>query len=291
MRFLILITALLVLSQSAILIRFANASAEALGLWRMLIAVPVLGFFLLWRGVKKLSWKKQECFFALLSGFFLFIHFYTWFLAVQKTTVANAMILFSSNPVFTAIGAYFWFREKLYLRHFIALAFSLLGILVLVSQSLEFNSAYIIGDGLAILCSIFFSAYVLAGKNARKTLDNLSFTFLAYSICGLCFAIIVVYTGAAIWGFDKKTWLALLGLAFGSTLMGHALLTYSLNFFNINLVSISTLSEPIATIASASYFFQEKITWQILLGCSLIAVGVLILYLPYIRKNLFLKSV
>ena len=87
----------------------------------------------------------------------------------------------------------------------------------------------------------------------------------------------MVWKGIPFLGYNQTTWLAYLGLAFGSTLMGHALFTYCLQYFNINFMSIITLSEPIISALSAYLIFSEKITADGILGFTLVAVGVVVL--------------
>src|SRR3954468_11949631 len=111
----ILLTSLFVLSQSAIFVRLAHAPAPAIGFWRMVIALPVLAGFLFWhkRGGDLLRLSRRQWCGVAVCGFLLFAHFFTWFLSVQKTSVANSMVLFSSNPLFTALGAWIFFGEKI----------------------------------------------------------------------------------------------------------------------------------------------------------------------------------
>lgn len=281
-----LLTSLFVLSQSAIFIRLANAHAAAIGFWRMAIALPVLGAILLW--------KRQHPHLARLSGsqwgwvilcaFFLFTHFYTWFLSVQMTNVANSMIIFSTNPLFTAIGAWIFFQEKIEKRHWVALAFCFGGIYFMVRDSLTMSEEHVWGDVMGLACSFLFSAYVLVGKGIRHRLPNLPFAFGTYSFVTFFFFALMLALGQPFFGYSPSTWIGFSGLAFGSTLLGHSMFTYCLQFFNVNLMSISTLSEPMLTALSAYLFFGEPITRGAIVGFVFVSVGIFALYFPYLRS-------
>ena len=276
---------LLVLSQSAIFVRTAAAHAVAIGFWRMAIAVPVLGLLLLWRGhgpaIRAL--KPRQWLLFILCGFFLFAHFYTWFLSAQRTSLAHSMILFCTNPLYTAIGAYFFFGERASLRHLLALSLCFTGICFLLSD--KGGAATLEGDLLGVACAVLFSAYVLVSKGLRARLDNVPFAFVTYTACLGFFFAAMITIGLPFFDYGPQAWASFAALAFGSTLLGHSLFTYCLHFFHVNLLSISTLVEPVFTAISAYYFFGEPITAAGMLGFGLVGVGILALYFPYLRAK------
>lgn len=286
-----LLTSLVVLSQSALFIRLAHdATAEALGFWRMAIAVPALALVITWhRGwgeVGRLRGRQWGG--LLLCGFFLYAHFYTWFLSVQKTTMANSMILFAANPLFTAMGAWVFFRERLQRRHAIALVLCFSGIYFMMRDSLQLNPEHFAGDLLGFACAVLFSAYVLLSKGLRKNLSNLPFAFVTYGFVGTYFAATIVVVGSRFFGFSLHSWIGFSGLAFGSTILGHSMFTYCLQFFNVNLMSISTLSEPMLTAFTGYLFFGERLSQGAIIGFLFVAAGIVVLYLPWllsIRKE------
>lgn len=274
-----------VLSQSAIFIRYAEAPAAAIGFWRMILALPVLVVLLFWkrRWGNVFRLRSQQWMALFLCGFFLFAHFHTWFLSVQKTTLANAMILFGLNPLFTAIGAWIFFREKMEWRHGLALVLCLLGLYFLLEESLQLSASHFEGYVLGIICAIFFSAYVLVSKGIRRDLHNVPFALVTYTVCMVCFALLMSLTAVPFLGYPTNSWIGFAGLAFGSTLLGHSLFTHSLQFFNVNLMSISTLVEPILTAISAYILFREPLSRGAVFGFFFVTLGILAMYFPYLR--------
>jgi drug/metabolite transporter (DMT)-like permease len=91
-----------VISQSGNIIRLSGAHPVAIAAWRLGLAGMLLMVFYGRRlgELKKLT--RRELLLLLLSGVFLAFHFFTWIAAVQHTTVANAAIFFSANPVLVA---------------------------------------------------------------------------------------------------------------------------------------------------------------------------------------------
>lgn len=274
-----LLLSLLVLSQSAVFVRMAAAPAVAIGFWRMVIALPVLMTILWWqkRGKELTVLDRRQWISLALCGFFLFAHFYTWFLSIQKTSLAHSMILFCANPLFTAIGAWMFFGERVTLRHGVALLFCFAGVYCLLSEKAAIHSLE--GDLLGLLCSFLFSAYVLMGKGLRRRLANVPFALVTYGFTTLCFAFMMVALGLPFFAYGAQSWVAFSALAFGSTLLGHSLFTHCLQFFSVNFLSLSTMIEPVFTAISGAVFFGEPITRATVLGFFLVFLGILSLSL------------
>lgn len=288
MPFALLSLAILILSQAAIFIRFAQTHAAAIGFWRMLAACVLLVPVLVHRRehllLFKTDWRRKLE--LMLCGFFLYLHFYTWFLSVHKTSVANAMILFSTNPLYTAIGAFLFFQEKIYPRHIFSLLLCFSGLFVMMKASLDLRPESFTGDLLAFVCAVLFSCYILSSKNLRKSMPNPPFIFGIYFFCTFFFGITMLVENSPFGGYGAGTWAAIAALAVGCTLLGHAVLTYCLQFFNVNLISCSTLVEPLLSALSAWIIFGEPLTREAGLGFAFVSVGILVLYSPYLYELL-----
>ena len=281
-----LTVSLVVLSHSGIFIRYCNADAAAIGFWRMAIAVPLLFLMVLGQGQwGKVTGLRGRQWTALAGcGFALFSHWWAWFVAVQLTSLANSMVLFAISPLFTALGAWLFFRERMTARHAVALVFCFAGVVALFRGSLALEPAHLKGDLLGLLASLLFSAYVLVSKGIRRELENLPFTLVTYSAAGLFFLALMAGKGLPFFAYDRTTWLAYLALAFGPTLLGHALFTWCLQFFNVNLMNILILSEPVIASASAWLLFQEPLTGHQAAGFVFISLGVFALFVPWRRR-------
>lgn len=86
-------------------------------------------------------------------------------LALANTSVANTLVIVSSAPLFAAILARFVLREAVARRTWVAILLAILGIAVLVSDSL--GRASLLGDGTALLCSVFMAITLTITRHAR----------------------------------------------------------------------------------------------------------------------------
>ncbi len=279
---------IVVLSQAAILVRFAEAHALAICFWRMLAAALLLAPLGLrnggWRSLALLDRAERRQ--LLVSGAMLFAHFYFFFRSVQETSIANSTILFSLNPVLTAIGAWLWFRERVSPHLVLALFVGVAGVAVLFWESAVSNrpDGYH-GDAWGALSAAGFSAYILTGKRVRQKIANTAFTTFIYTqaavyALGACLAL-----GVPLSGYPATTWWAFLALAVFPTLLGHALFTYCLNDLNVTFMSCMTLVGPVLAASAAHYLFAEPFTPWAGAAFALTCASMLALYWPNLRPK------
>lgn len=200
-------------------------------------------------------------------------------MAIELTTVANATVCFALSPLFTALGALVFFREPITMRLAIAITLGLSGLAVMVwGNGASTTSIGREGDLIGLISVACFSGYILLGKSLRSRLPNLIFTLCTYSLVGVGFAISMFLTETAWVGYPTKSWIALVSLALGPTLLGHAAFTYCLSFLNVNFMTCATLMEPIFAAIASAWLFNEPVKPATIVAFVLVSSGVLILY-------------
>jgi drug/metabolite transporter (DMT)-like permease len=271
---LLLAVAVLCLSLPALLIRGAHAPIEAIGFWRLALACAVLAPWA-WRRRAALTPPARRS--ALLAGAFFFVHLWTFTWAVGHTTVANLMLAFSTHPLWTALGGWLLHRERVTPRTWAAFALAGAGVAVLFGGSARVGAEGLAGDACALVSAVFFSAWALAGRRARRDLDNPSFLFAAYAAAAALFLLAGSARGAAWTGWDGRTWAALSGLAFAVSLGGHGLFTYLMAEYEVTTLSCAKLLEPALAALGAYWLYGEPLSPRLGAAFTLIAGGVLLL--------------
>jgi len=290
---LLLFISLVFQSQASVLIRFAEAPSLVICFWRLLMATGLLAplaYFARENRTALRTLNAHDWFQLGLCGFFLFLHFYLFFRAVQETSIANAMVLYSINPVITAIGAYVFFRERVTIQLVIACLLGIAGVFVLFKGSLSSQSSSLQGDIWSILSAVFFSGYILTGKHVRRKLANTAFASAIYFQTALYSAFVMWFLNTPFTGYPSTTWWVFLALAIVPTLGGHAIFTYCLNHLNVNFMSCAKLIEPVLAAGVASWLFKEPITPLGVIGFILTSASVMVLYWEPVR-NAILKTV
>ncbi|MFH2002722.1 MAG: EamA family transporter, partial [Planctomycetota bacterium] len=220
---------------------------------------------------------KKDMLFLLLSGVALAAHFFTWISAVQLTTVANAAVFFSINPVITATAGLVFFGERIRPRLLVSILTGVTGIAVMGGADLSFNSEHLAGDGMAVLCSLLFTAYFLIGKRLRKKLPTTTYVTAVYGIAACVAFLCLAGFQLPLFDYSGRTWLCMVLLALVPTMIGHTALNNSLQYIPAGVISTATLTEPLLAGWVAYFAWNETVSVQTGVGYVLISLSVIIL--------------
>lgn len=209
-------------STSPIFIRWAAPlSSYEITAWRMLIGALSVGLLAVWQGqslrLAARGWRK----FALF-GLITAVHFLGYIASLSFTTIAHALTVVYTAPVFVALFSAIFLKEPLSRRKWLGIAVVVTGIAVLAGFEPALTPRMLIGDGLALLSAIMFGFYSVAGRSQRSNYPLLTYAFS-------------VYLGAAIWmapaallsftpaGYGWRQVLSLLALGVLPLGLGHTL--------------------------------------------------------------------
>ena len=248
----------LIVSSSAVLIRWAeDVSSPVIALYRLVVSGSIL---LAWYHLRKKNHRRYELNFHwhfILAGLFLALHFITWIAALKLTSIANAIFLGSTHPVFAVIASILFLKEFPGKKSYPLFFLSLVGIFLIVWANFDFSSGSINGDISALFSALFFALYILVARMHRATVNIINYLGMVYLIAALFCLIFVLIRGDALSGFSDQSWLMLLLLALGPSLLGHSLLNWASRHLEIFKVNLALLLEPIiATGAGMVLFFE-----------------------------------
>ena len=177
--YILLLFALLSVSTSPIVARIINVDGTSIAFWRMCFASIILWSFSFFN--KALYFKsfdniKKTIFAGLLLG----IHFSLFFTAIDYTSIAHATFLGTLAPFFTLLIEMFFLNRKFNKIIILGLSSALIGSLIIVFYNFNINNHQIIGDVMAILCSISLAISFLIAEKVRKTESTLVYTRTLY---------------------------------------------------------------------------------------------------------------
>ncbi len=290
--FIVLGIGVLSASTGAIFIRFAQnelVSPLVIAFYRMLFATILL---LPWIILKYLTFfnqiSKRDGFFLGLNGLFLALHFAAWITSIGLTSIASSVVLVSTTPIWVVLASRFLFHEKISLGVIIGMVISIIGGIIvsfaenclitnigLACSNFTKESVDIpLGNLLAVIGAIMAATYLLLGRNLRRSIPLVPYTFFVYGFAALFLLIFVVITEVRSISYipgSAIVWLILLAII--PQTMGHTSFNFALGHLSSVYVSIALLGEPIASTILGIIIFDEIPNPIKVIGALLILVG------------------
>lgn len=270
---LLVIFGVISVSFAAILVKLSDATPLHNAFYRMLFStllmVPI--FVRHSSELQKISRKNYTWMAA--SGIALGLHFYTWFISLNHTSIANSMVLICMSPIFTVSGGALLFGTKFKWQEILMTFTAILGgiIMALHSGHLAVGETY--GNAMALLGSFLIAVYLLIGRYIRREVHVNIYTFFVYGFASIILLILTLFSQEPLLQQTPRSWMIFLLLAIFPTLLGHSLFSYALKYVKAAFISTSILFEPVLTILLASIIFAEYPDALQLLGGGVILIS------------------
>jgi DME family drug/metabolite transporter len=260
-----------------------------LALWRDLFVCVALvpALFLIRRSLLHIR-VSQIRFFA-FYGLILAVFNSIWALSVKANGAAVATVIAYSSAGFTAILAYWLFKEKLGLHKILAVILSLSGcVLVVGAYSPKLWKLDPIGVTVGLFSGLLFAAYSLMGKEAANRKLNpwtsMVYSFAFGTIFIMIFNLIPILPGSAgsisalVPDIPMDGWIILIVLAAVPTIFGFGLYNTSMNYIPASNANLLATLEPVLTAVEAYIFLDEQMTITQLIGGLIILSAMIMIF-------------
>ncbi len=184
-------------------------------------------------------------------------------------------VLSASVTVFAIGFNYILKGEKTSGRQIWGIIFSMIGVIAIFTQSVIVDVDYLvivclIIALLAYLGAAFSTAFL---KSKVKTIDQS--TFIAVSLCvgGIILSTISVIFERGSRGFSGMSLISVLYLAVFGSMMTTRITTYLMGKWNIAKVTAYRFISPVISLVVGFLFFSEKMSFNELVGATLIIIG------------------
>lgn len=258
---------LVVVSTASIAIRYAQAYAPSIVIaaWRLAVASLVVVPLLLARERSSLqSLSRRDLGLAAASGAFLALHFATWITSLEYTTVASAVVLVSTMPLFVAVLSPITIREPITRSVVMGLALALAGGIAIAlgdSPSMSVDAARgspLAGDLLAVAGAIAGAGYLLIGRRLRTHLSLLTYISLSYTTAAVILVAWMLLAGEQPFGYPLEANGLFVFLALGPQLLGHSSFNWALRYLPASVVGVTLLGEPVGSSVLAYFLLDER---------------------------------
>lgn len=233
----------------------------------------------------KRSRKHLRTFFIL--GILSSLHFLFYVLAVQKTYIANALILVNTAPILVLLFAPFFLKEPRTTLDIISVIITFLGAgLIAGFDHLRLSEMQVLGDLCAFGSAICYALYVMLARNLRQIYSSQVIMFWFFGLGAL-----FLFLGGALFRDQffasppilSWIWILLLGLL--PTGIGHFSYNLSLKYLPAARASTIILLEPVTGTLFALVFLAEIPPITTWIGMGVALIGIATASVAHIRKT------
>ena len=254
-------------------------SFEAASIWQILFYRSIfflwvlIAFLLLTYGKKTFKKIKEAGIPGLVGGLFLSGSFLAYLYSMSETTVANVVFIISTQTVFLPILAYFFLKEKISSRGTVAIVLAMIGVTLMIGDSLGTGSFY--GNLVALAIPINFSILILIIRKYPKV-DMIPAIF--YAGIFSCLYGLIFLDGLDI--SSKDVWLSFL-LGVPQLAFGFIFITIGSRTTPAVMVGLLMLMETIFAPIWVWLFYNEIPPTSVLIGGLIIISAVVMKSLDY----------
>ena len=263
-------------SFSSILVRASTAPSMILVFYRLGFAALIMTL----PGIRSLKaeWNqitKKDLICCCISGFFLALHFFSYFTAVKLSSIASALVLVDTEVFFVSFVYVFIFHEQLKKKNWVGIVITFIGsVIVAVGDAGGTGVGTITGDLWAIFGAICVSIYTLMGRMCRNHMSTSSYTTIVYWVTTITSLILLGVQGLPVTGYGMTNYLCAFGMTILCTLLGHSIFSWSLKYVNPSFVSTAKLLEPVFASILGIMIFMEMPSLTAVIGGIIIIGGI-----------------
>ncbi|NBR90317.1 MAG: DMT family transporter [Rhodobacteraceae bacterium] len=240
--------------------------------WRSLGMLPGLVLFLAWRA-KGSPWPALRAvgLAGAVGGLGLVAAFGGAIVAIQSTTIANAVFLFAASPLLAALLGWVILREEVRLATWGAILVAAVGMLVMVREGLAAGA--LLGNLAALASALGFAAFSVALRFGKSG-DMIPAVILGGIFAAVTGFIVLVAQGTPL-GLAPRD--LMLTLAMGAVILGGGMTLYTLGSRKVPAAEMTLLSmlEVLLAPVWVWLLFNETASTGTFIGGGIVLVAIL----------------
>lgn len=255
------------------------APSIAIGFWRLTVALP---FFLIpvlanrEERARLQAIEKRDLALSVLSGVFLFCHFFSWFSAVKLTNVASAAVLASLHPLVVLLVTVVILKRRVGVKSILAILAALGGGAIIAGAGYSAGeSGTATGNLLAFLAAMFMGLYFAVGDEVRKRVPGNLYVLVVFFSCWVCFSAGTVVTGTAILGYTVMDYVYIILMAFICQIGSHAVFNMCIGHVSSLYVSTIEAGDPLFSTLVAVILMGQIPSGYEIVGCIIVVAALL----------------
>lgn len=214
----------------------------------------------------------------------VFLTFYLFHLGVEHAAASTAAVVFSMNPVFTAVIAYFVLEEHLGLPGWTGVSLGMIGAFLAIT-GFQFSGIFgrddFLGGVFMLLSALCWSAYTVYGKRYSERYGAMAVSLLSMAVGSVFFAVFLTMQGG--WqemaSYNLTAWAWILYLGVVTVSLGYLLYFEGMRRMPASRGASLFYLKPVLALIFAYVALGESISYALLLASVLVAAGILLVTL------------
>ncbi len=257
---------------SGVFIKLIDLPATTITFFRMAVPVVILLGYLQYKGVKLFRGNYRL---MMLASVLNATRMFLFFVGYLYTSIGNAVIILFTWPIFGTLFSAIFLKEKVSMRTAFLIGLAFLGIVTMyVNMEISFDNQDFIGMAAMLFSAIFFAMTAVIFKQkllVHSRTETIFYQNLVGAVAFLPFIFINVPVPSAMQIGAASVYGFLIGI------LAFMMFFYALRRLKMGHYALFTYWEVIAALFFGVLFFGEQITWNMVVGGSLIlATGIMV---------------
>jgi drug/metabolite transporter (DMT)-like permease len=259
-----------------------DLEALAVVFWRMWIYALIVLVFLRLRGTPL---RQSSLRVSLWGGLSLGADIMLFFVSIRLTTVANATVIGSLQPVLMLLLAGRLFNERPRRLDWLLALVALGGVGLVMFGSSGRPEWSLGGDLMSVATLVAWTLYFVFSKLSRQHIDSSQYTGATALIAALVTTPFAVGTGQVFTMPTSTAWLWLVILSVGPGFASHMLMNWALGEIPAWLGSTLTLAIPVTSTLLAWRFLNESVVWLQFVGMGVVVATLALIVLGQSQRG------
>jgi drug/metabolite transporter (DMT)-like permease len=225
------------------------------------------------------SWNRSDVPMLLLLGMFgVALNQVFFVIGISGTSVAHAAILIGMTPILVLVIASSIGQESIRVAKLIGMAIALAGVAALQLAPSKGAGTSLRGDFFIFLASVTFAVFTVMGKRVASNFGSVTVNTFAYVGGGLMLLPVTLWqsSGFAFGRVSWTAWASIVYMAAFPSVLCYLIYYYALGHITASRVSAFSYLQPLLATALAIPFLGENPTSSLIVGGSLVLLGVFV---------------
>lgn len=211
-------------------------------------------------------------------GLIAALHFLCYIASLEFTTIAHALAIAYTSPVFVALLSRIFLGETLSPRQWVGMVLAIVGVGVLAGFEPTLDRRMLIGDGLALGTAITYALYSLAGRSQRHRYPLFAYAGSVYLVAAL-WATPVAATSFSPSGYTAAAVASVLALGLIPLAAGHTLYNAALRRTSATLANLVATQEITIGVVLGILLLSEVPSASSVVGAIITLLGIVLVLL------------